>query len=360
MDIQVIFFFVAGLVLLAAGAEFLVRGSSRLAAFIGISPLVIGLTSWLSARARPELAVSVMAGRAGQTDIALGNVLGSNIFNVLFILGVSALITPLVVSRQLVRVDVPVMVVVSIVALVFSLDGRVSMLEGIALFIGIILYTGFQIVMSRSESAAGEFAKEFSGSDRTWKDWVLNIFLIASGLAILVLGSRWLVDSAVVIARALGVNDLIIGLTIIAAGTSLPEVATSVIASVKGERDIAVGNVIGSNIFNILCVLGLSSILSADGIAVSASALSFDIPVMVGVAIACVPIFFAGRMIGRWKGGLFLLYYILYTVYLFLVSTQNQAIDEFRFAMGGFVIPLTIITLLTVVVRTIREERRRA
>lgn len=361
MDAQVVFFFVAGLVILVGGAEFLVRGASKLAAFIGISPLVIGLTVVAFGTSAPELAVSIQSAQAGQADIALGNVLGSNIFNVLFILGVSALITPLVVSRQLIRVDVPVMVVVSVLMLLFSLNGMIGPLEGALLFGCMIIYTVFQIVMSRKESSSGEFAKEFGdGAGRTWKDWALNLFFIAAGLALLVLGSRWLVDSAVVMARLLGVNDLVIGLTIIAAGTSLPEVATSVMASVKGEREIAVGNVIGSNIFNILAVLGAASFLSSSGIAVSPSALSFDMLIAIVVAVACLPIFFTGRMIARWEGALFLMYYILYTVYIFLVSTHHQAVDAFRFAMGGFVIPLTVITLLTVLVRALRSERKPA
>lgn len=359
MDIQVLFFFAAGLALLVVGAEFLVRGASRLAAFIGISPLIIGLTIVAYGTSAPELAVSVMSVNAGQPDIALGNVVGSNIFNVLFILGVSALITPLVVSRQLIRVDVPVMVLVSILMLIFSLDGRVGRAEGLALFAGVIIYTGFQIVMSRKDLDSGEFTREFGdGARRTSKDWALNIFFILAGLVILVLGSRWLVDSAVVMARALGVNELVIGLTIIAAGTSLPEVATSVLASIKGERDIAVGNIVGSNIFNILSVLGLSSALSPEGVAVSPSALSFDIPVAIGVAIACMPIFFTGRKIARWEGALFLLYYVLYTVYIFLESTHHQGVETFRFAIVAFVLPLTVLTLLTVVVRTVREERK--
>lgn len=359
MDIQVMFFFLAGLALLVVGAEFLVRGASRLAAFIGISPLVIGLTVVAYGTSAPELAVSVMSANAGQPDIAMGNVVGSNIFNVLFILGVSALITPLVVSRQLIRVDVPVMVLVSIVMLMFSVDGRVDRAEGFVLFAGVVLYTGFQIVMSRKEKETGEFIKEFGdGKGRTSKDWAINIFFIAAGVAILVLGSGWLVESAVDIARSLGVNELVIGLTIIAAGTSLPEVATSVLASIKGERDIAVGNIVGSNIFNILSVLGLSSALSPEGIAVSPSALSFDIPVAIGVAVACMPVFFTGRKIARWEGALFLFYYVMYTVYIFLESTHHQGFETFRFAILAFVLPLTVLTLLTVVVRTVREERK--
>jgi len=359
MDAQVIFFFVAGLVILVGGAEFLVRGASKLAAFIGISPLVIGLTVVAFGTSAPELAVSIQSAQSGQADIAMGNVLGSNIFNILFILGVSALITPLIVSRQLIRVDVPIMVAVSVLMLLFSLNGMVSPIEGAVLFGFMLVYIVFQIVMSRKESSSGEFAREYGdGTGTTWKDWARNLFFIAAGLALLVLGSRWLVESAVVMAKALGVNDLVIGLTIIAAGTSLPEVATSVMASIKGEREIAVGNVIGSNIFNILAVLGLTSILSSSGLAISPSALLFDMPVAVGVAVACLPIFFTGRMIARWEGGLFLIYYVLYTFYIFLVSTQHQALDSFRFAMGFFVLPLTVITILTVAARALRSHRK--
>lgn len=357
MDAQVVLFFVAGLVILVGGAEFLVRGASKLAAFIGISPLVIGLTVVAFGTSAPELAVSIQSAQSGQADIAMGNVIGSNIFNILFILGVSALITPLVVARQLIRVDVPIMVAVSVLMLLFSLNGGVGPLEGAVLFGCLIAYTVFQVVMSRKESSSGEFAKEYGdGSGTAWKDWALNLFFIAAGLALLILGARWLVESAVVMAKALGVDDLVIGLTIIAAGTSLPEVATSVMASIKGEREIAVGNVIGSNIFNILAVLGLSSIVSSSGLQVSPSALTFDMPVAIVVAVACLPIFFTGRMIARWEGGLFLIYYILYTVYIFLVSTHHQALDSFRFAMGVFIIPLTVITLLTVVVRALQRK----
>ncbi len=178
--------------------------------------------------------------------------------------------------------------------------------------------------------------------------------LIAGGLALLVLGSRWLVEGAVALAQVLGVSELVIGLTVIAAGTSLPEVATSVVASIRGERDIAVGNVIGSCLFNVLAVLGLSSVFSADGILVAAAALRFDIPVMIAVSVACLPIFFTGYQIARWEGALFLAYFAGYTLYLILGAGQHDALPAFSAVMGMFVLPLTAVTLAVLAIRAHR------
>jgi cation:H+ antiporter len=169
--------------------------------------------------------------------------------------------------------------------------------------------------------------------------------LIIAGLAGLVLGSEWLIQGAVATARALGVSELVIGLTIVAIGTSLPELATSVIASMRGERDISVGNVVGSNIFNILSVLGFSSLVAPDGMAVAPAVLRFDALVMIGVSLACFPVFFNGFQIKRWEGALFVGYYIAYTVYLILYSSHHDALDEYTLAMGYFVLPLTGIAL---------------
>ncbi|MBD2101048.1 calcium/sodium antiporter [Leptolyngbya sp. FACHB-261] len=361
MNITVIVLLVLGLVLLVVGAEALVRGASRLAAIIGISPLIIGLTIVAYGTSAPEMAVSVQSSLAGQADISLGNVVGSNIFNVLFILGVSALITPLAVSRQLIRLDVPIMIGTSILLLLLGFDGKISRLDGVLLFIGGVSYTAFLIYQSRKEKSnmtEDEFAQEYGNSGRmSAQQWLLNGALIVVGLALLVLGSRWLVDGAVTIAQAAGISELVIGLTIIAAGTSLPEVATSVIASMRGERDIAVGNVVGSNIFNILVVLGLSSMIAPDGIQVSAAALRFDIPVMIAVAIACLPIFFTGCIITRREGALFLGYYVAYTVYLILDSTQHETLPIFSGALMLFVIPITTITLALLTLRSLRARR---
>ncbi len=346
-------FLAAGLVLLVVGAELLVKGASKLAAAAGISPLVIGLTIVAFGTSAPEMAVSVGAAWSGQADLALGNVVGSNIFNVLFILGLSALVAPLVVAQQLVRLDVPLMIVASVVVLLMGLDGRIDRLDGAILFAGILGYTAFLVVQSRKETSAAvkeEYAQEY-GQKGGALHHLQNVLFILGGLVLLVLGSRWLVDAAVEIAHYFGVSELVIGLTIVAAGTSLPELATSVIASVRGERDIAVGNVVGSNIFNLLSVLGLSSVVSPAGIAVPDAAVVFDIPVMIGVALACLPIFFTGYIITRWNGALFLFYYLAYTAYLILTAMQHDALHTFSAAMLYFVIPLTAITLVVLAVR---------
>lgn len=364
MDVMVLVLFVFGLALLVMGAEVLVKGASRLASAVGISPLVVGLTVVAFGTSAPEMAVSVQAALSGQAgaDIAIGNVVGSNIFNVLFILGLSAVIAPLVVVQKLVRVDVPLMIAVSVLVLIMALDGNLSRVDGALLFAGIIAYTIFAIVQSRRESAAvvREFDEELGEKGGRGKSLLLiNIAFILVGLAMLVLGSYWLVEGAIAIARAIGVSELIIGLTIVAAGTSMPEVATSVTAAIKGERDIAVGNVVGSNIFNILAVLGLSSLVAPGGINVSQSVLDFDIPVMIAVAVACLPIFFTGYAIARWEGFLFLAYYIAYTLFLVLTSTGHAVLDTFGSAMIFFIIPLTVITLIIAVTRQVRTRQSR-
>jgi cation:H+ antiporter len=335
-----------GLALLVLGAEWLVRGASRLAAALGISPLVVGLTVVAYGTSAPEVAVSVRAAWAGQANLALGNVVGSNIFNVLLILGVSAAIAPLVVASQLVRRDVPVMIGLSLLALLLALDGGVSRLDGTLLVAGAVAFTVFQVRQSRRETAAAreEHAQRLSPGGSAARD----VALVLAGLALLVLGSRWLVEGAVAIARALGVSELVIGLTIVAAGTSLPEAATSVLAAVRGERDIAVGNVVGSNIFNILSVLGLAALASPAGLPAHPALLRFDLPVMVAVAIACLPIFASGARIDRWEGLLFLAYGAAYTAYLVLDARQHDALPAFSAAMGAFVIPLTVVTLAVV------------
>ncbi|KUE80505.1 calcium/sodium antiporter [Aeromonas schubertii] len=348
-----------GLVCLVLGAEALVRGASRLATLVGISPLVVGLTVVAFGTSAPELAVSIQSALDGQAGIAVGNVVGSNIFNVLFILGISALIVPLVVSQQLVRLDVPLMIGASLLVLLLGWDGRLSPLEGALLFAGIVAYTLFLVVQSRKESKAveQEYEQEFGAREaNTPLTWGRNLAFIVTGLALLIMGSRLLVEGAIEIAHYFGVSDLVIGLTIVAAGTSLPEVVTSIVAALRGERDIAVGNVVGSNIFNILCVLGLTSMVAPGGLEVSETALSFDIPVMIAVALACLPIFFTGYTIARWEGALFLAFYVAYTVWLILHATASPMQGAFSAAMVGFVLPLTAITLAILALRAWRRR----
>nr|WP_272888933.1 calcium/sodium antiporter [Stutzerimonas stutzeri] len=354
-------YLIAGLVLLVAGAEVLVRGAAKLAAQFGISPLVIGLTVVAFGTSAPETAVSVQAALNGSGDIAIGNVVGSNIANVLLILGMTALVAPLVVSRQLIRLDVPIMIGASLVTFGLAWDGELSRIDGALLFTAVVVYTLFLIISSRREKAAevdDEFAKEF-GLDEPAKPHagLINAGLVIAGLVLLVVGSNFLVEGAVALARALGLSELVIGLTVIAIGTSLPELATSIMAAFRGERDIAVGNIVGSNIFNLLCVLGLASLVSPQAIGVSSNALAFDFPVMIAVAVACLPIFFAGYCIKRWEGALFVAYYVAYTLYLVLTSTGRPLAEVFGDAMIGYVLPLTAVTLVVIAGRAWKTQR---
>jgi cation:H+ antiporter len=353
-----IVFLILGLALLVWGGEWLVRGASRLAAGFGISPLIIGVTIVAFGTSMPEMVVSTKAAWIGQADIALGNVVGSNIFNVLFILGACALVAPLVVAQQLVRVDVPVMIGVSLLTWLLAADNHLGRFDGALLVAGIVVYTVLAIRKSRQESAAvaREYAQEFSApkDGRSAKRVLTNIGFILAGLVWLVLGARWLVESAVTIARQLGVSELVIGLTIVAAGTSLPEVATSIIATVRGERDIAIGNVIGSNLFNVLGILGVTCLVAPTGVAVAPAVNRFDLPVMVAVAAACLPIFFTGHRIARWEGALFFGYYVAYVAYLVLAAREHDALPAFSAVMLWFVIPLTGVTLAVVTWRSRR------
>lgn len=363
MDLTIIGLLVGGFILLVVGAEFLVRGASRVAAIFGISPLVIGLTVVAYGTSTPELAVSIQAGLAGAADIAVANVVGSNIFNVLFILGLCAIIQPLIVAQQLVRLDVPLMIGLSVLTVLFALDGRIGMVDGIIFVAGLIVYNVWAIRKSRQESAAvkAEYEQEYGAQTApplTALEIGKNAAFILGGLAILVVGSRWLVNGSVALAQVLGVSDMIIGLTIVAAGTSLPEVATSVIATIRNERDIAIGNVVGSNIYNMLAILGIASIVTPGGLVVAPAMLNFDLIVMTAVAFACLPIFFSGYSIDRWEGVVFFGGYIAYTAYLVLDAAQHDALPMFSNAMLYFVLPLVAITLAVVGIRALRQQMK--
>jgi cation:H+ antiporter len=354
--------FIAGLAGLIIGAELLVRGASKLALSFGISPLVVGLTIVAFGTSAPEVAVSVGAVLDGKTDLAMGNVVGSNIFNVLFILGLSAIIAPLVVNIQLIRQEVPIMIGVSLLLLALSLDQRIGLTDGLLLVAVLVGYTAFLVIQSRKETAAAkaEYEQEVKPAEAgSWDSKLpVQLLLIVAGLGFLIVGSDALVTAAVAFAKAMGVSDLVVGLTIVAAGTSMPEVATSVMAAIKGERDIAVGNVVGSNTFNILGCLGISSLASGTaGLAIPPAVLNFDLWVMIAVALACLPVFLTGREIARWEGMLFLAYYAAYVVYLILAAQQHDALPAYSMVMLSFVLPLTLITLVAVSIRTGPEKR---
>jgi len=349
-----------GLTILTVGAEFLVRGSSRLAAAAGVSPLVIGLTIVAYGTSTPELAVSVKAAWAGQPDIALGNVVGSNIFNVLFILGACGLIYPLKVHVQLVRLDVPIMIATALIVPILGYNGVLGRVDGVLLVSALIGYTTFVIRKSRKESKAAqqEFAEEYAAPKKIDARFMtINAVMLAVGLVFLVFGARLFVNGAVTLAQTFGVSELVIGLTIVAAGTSLPEVATSIVATIRGERDIAIGNVVGSNIFNVLSVLGCTALVNP--IHVSEQAMAFDIPIMIAISVACFPIFFTGMSISRWEGGLFLGYYVVYTTFLVMQSRADGVPPAFKTAMAYFVVPLTAVTLAVLTWREFKGKRVR-
>jgi len=314
------FVLLTGLILLIAGAELLVKGAARLAASFGVPALVVGLTVVAFGTSAPELAVSIKAAFSGQVELAIANVVGSNIFNVLFILGIAAIIAPLVVSQQLVRQDVPVMVAISVVVVFMSMNGRIDRFEAVVLVAGLLIYTAFLFYQGKKQGTGidSEADQQTVDPAPAWQ----NLLFIVTGLILLVVGARWLVDSAVSIASALGVSEAVIGLTIVAAGTSLPEVMTSVVATIKGERDIAIGNVIGSNVFNLLSVLGLSALVSPEPLLAGARVVQIDLPVMLAASALCLPLFFAGASLSRFEGFIFLVLYIAYIWYTIAVAVS--------------------------------------
>jgi len=346
--------FAGGLAGLVVGAELLVRGASRLALAFGISPLVVGLTVVAFGTSSPELAVTVGAAAGGNTDIAVGNVVGSNVFNVLVTLGLSALITPLFVDAQIVRQEVPIMLGASLLLLVLGLDGRLDAIDGALLFGSMVAYIAFLIVQSRRQTAATEEEYATAVEPRAgWSGhWTVQLLLVVVGLGLLVQGASWFVTAAVAVASAIGVSDVVIGLTIVAAGTSMPEVATSLLAAARGERDIAIGNVVGSNTFNILGCLGLTALVAPAGLPVAPSILNFDVWVMLATALACLPVFLTGREIARWEGAVFLGYYVAYVTYLILAAQSHDALPAFSRAMTTFVVPLTIVALVAALLRS--------
>ena len=366
--------FLGGLIALIAGAEVLVRGASRLALSFGLSPLVIGLTVVAFGTSAPEVAVSVGAVLEGRNDIAVGNVVGSNVFNVLGILGLSALVAPLVVHSQVIRQEVPIMIGASLVLVALAVDGTIDRLEAGLLLALLAAYVAFLVVQGRREASggagqsgpagdaaspgrAGDAASEGragepgDGGRELMGRLPVQLLAIAVGLGLLVLGAQWLVSAASGFARALGVSDLVIGLTIVAAGTSLPELATSALAALRGQRDIAVGNAVGSCTFNLLGCLGLAGLVSGGGLAVPAAVLNFDLWVMLAAAIACIPVVISGREIARWEGALFVAHYAAYTGYLILAAADHDALPAYSKAMMSFVIPLAIVTLVAAMLR---------
>lgn len=326
---------ILGLVGLVAGGELLVRGASSLAAAASVSPLVIGLTVVAFGTSAPELAVSVQACFAGSTDLAIGNAVGSNMANILLILGFSAMFFPLAVQARLFRLDFPVMLGAAVALWLLGWDGTLGRWDGIFLTVAMLVYFYWTVSMGRRESR--QLAEEFAdivpeGDPTTWKSIIVSLLQVLLGLGLLVGGSNLLVDGCVQLATMFGVSNLVIGLTVVAIGTSMPELVTSVVAGRQGHLDLAVGNVVGSNILNILAVLGISAVAAPNGVEVEGRALAFDIPVMIAISVACLPVFLSGHSISRFEGGLMFSLFVVYTGYLVWAAVNGMTPGGFEAA----------------------------
>ncbi|MCZ2803786.1 calcium/sodium antiporter [Modestobacter sp. VKM Ac-2983] len=345
----------AGLVLLTAGGELLVRGGSALGRAVGISPLVIGLTVVAFATAAPELAVSLGAALTGAAGIAVGNVVGSNIANVLLVGGLTAVAAPLAVDRKLLRGDLPALLGLSVLLLLLAIDGTVALWEGLLLVVLAVAYLSWKVLAGRREAPDGTEDERPPLRPRTV---LAPLGMLLIGVALLVVGARMLVAAATTIAAALGLSDLVIGLTVVAVGTSLPELATTVVAAVRGQREMALGNIVGSNVLNIGVVLGLTAVVAPGGLPVDASALRLDLPVMIAVTLAFVPLLLTGATLVRWEGGLLLAWYAIYLAVLVLPAMGSAAAPEFTAVAQWGLLPLTAVGLTVLTVREVRTRRR--
>jgi cation:H+ antiporter len=307
-----------GLLALYLGAEWLVGGAARVARRFGTRPLVVGLTVVAFGSSAPELLVGVVASARAQSEVVLGNVLGSNILNIALILGVAALVKPMKVGMRLLSREAPLMVFISLVVAAMTLDGVLGRIDALVLFAGFLGFIWFVLQAAESEPhhVAAEYA-EYETAERGPADGGLSreVIMIVVGLAGLILGAHLLVTSAVFFARLLGVSEVVIGLTVVAIGTSLPELATCVVAAYRDEPDIALGNAVGSNIFNLLSILAISAMIRP--VPVDSDLLRFEIPAMVLFAILLVPLAWRGRVLGRLSGSVLLAGYVLFAVLLF-------------------------------------------
>ncbi len=320
--------FAAGLVALIIGSEWLVKGGARLAAMLGIPPILVGLTVVSIGTSMPELAVGIRAASEGNASLAVGNIAGTNIVNLLLILGLSALIAPIVLEMRTLRLDLPMMTAAAVLLWALAANGTLSPIEGVVLVLGAVVYTLVLIFSARRESRAiqDEFAGEFAvprdePPEATRRDLIANLALLIIGIVVVVIGADWLVNGAVGVATAFGVSDAFIGLTIVAIGTSAPELVTTVGSTIRGERDIAIGNLLGSSVYNILLILGVTVVASGHVLELEPDLVRIDIPLMALVALACIPIFLSGRRVGRGEGGAMVVAYLAYLTFLVLTQT---------------------------------------
>lgn len=346
-----VIWFIVGLLALVGGAEIMVRTVTKLAALLGISKLIIGLTIVAFGTSAPELAVSIQAGISGQTDIMIGNIIGSNISNTLLILGFVALIIPIKVNVSIIKSDAPIMIGVTLLVFFFALNGFISFWECLALSFLLVIYLLF-LARQRGPYVVSPIIKPEKKPSTILGYSLAGII----GFILLIYGAQWMIDSAIIFAELAGVSELVIGLTIVAVGTSLPEVVVVLIAALKKERDIAVGSIIGSNILNLLAVLGVSGLFIDGAIPVQSVLLQFDIPVLIAASLLCIPIFYTGFRIERWEGGILLFFYLSYLFYLYLSNTGHLWLEGFTDVMLYFVLP--IIGLILIIVTVLEWKKR--
>jgi len=313
---------VGGLVALVIGAEVLVRAGTGVASWLGIRPMMIGLTVVSLGTSVPELAVGIDAARSGSPGLAVGNIVGTNLVNLLLILGLSAVLVPIAFDRATLRFDLPAMTAAALLLYLLSIDGVLTRLDGAILLLGGLAYTLGVVRVGRretAEEAEGVTADVTATADRHRP--VRHVLLLLVAIGVVVVGAELLVNGAVSSARSLGVSDVIIGLTIVAIGTSAPELVTTIVSTVRGDRDLAVGNLIGSSIYNIGAVLGLTVLVAPHGVPVPDDVLAADLVLLVVVTAAAVPVFLSGARINRIEGGVFVATYIVYLAWLLLTRT---------------------------------------
>ena len=344
----------SGLILLILGAELMVRAAVRLAARLHVRPLIIGLTIVALGSSAPQMAVSLQATLTHNPDIAVGSVIGSSIFNILVTLGLSALIIPLRVSRQLVRLDIPLMIGASLLVFVLAWNEQIGRFDGVLLLAALALYLSLLLRQSRHS------ARPHSQLPQAPQvPWFSSLLMIVVGLALLVFAGHLLLGAAVAVATDLGFSERVIGLTVVAVGTSLPELATSLIAALRGQRDIAVGNVIGANLFNLLGVLGVTALFAPTPLSVSPNALDFDLPVMLGVAALCLPVFYSGYRVTRAEGLLLLGLYAAYGLHVVSFTTGMPLAGKLEKLMLFYVLPTLLAFLLFTSVRAWRRQHHK-
>ncbi|MDR6950420.1 cation:H+ antiporter [Pseudomonas sp. 2957] len=344
----------SGLCLLLIGAELMVRAAVRLAERLHVRPLIIGLTIVALGSSAPQMTVSLQAALTDNPDIAVGSVVGSGIFNILVTLGLSALIIPLRVSRQLVRLDIPLMIGASLLVFILAWNKDLGRFDGVVLLGALALYLGLLLRQSRHSTRP-----HGARPQDTQQSWLISVLMILAGLAMLVFAGRLLLGAAVVVATDLGLSERVIGLTVVAVGTSLPELATSLIAALRGQRDIAVGNVIGANLFNLLGVLGLTALLAPTPLSVSPNALDFDLPVMLGVAALCLPVFYSGYRVTRAEGLLLLGLYLVYGLHVVSFTTGMPLAGKLERLMLFYVLPALLTFLLFTSIRAWRRQHHK-